>query len=247
MKTHLPTTFDGPIDAQSIPRHIGVILDGNRRWSQQNSVRPVDGYARGAAKVAKFLDWSERAGVEVVTVWALSADNLKRQPTQLAELLSVITEGLWLLAATGRWCLRLIGGLELVPPAVAIELRKIADKTRHFRGLQVNVAIAYDGRAEISAAVRSLIRDRIGAGMSAEQIAETLIPELINEHLYTAGQPDIDLVIRTSGEQRTSGFLPWQTTYAEFYFPPVLWPDFTESDFAAALTFYQTRQRRFGE
>ncbi|MCL3862563.1 isoprenyl transferase [Actinotalea sp. K2] len=229
-----------------IPRHIGVILDGNRRWARSLGATASAGHQRGADKITELLTWSEEVGVEVVTLWMLSTDNLSRSPEELAQLLEIIQDAVERLAATGRWRLQVMGALELLPEPAAEALRGAQERTRDVAGLHVNVAIGYGGRREIADAVRSMLRQHAGNGTSLEDLADSFDVEHIAEHLYTKGQPDPDLVIRTSGEQRLGGFLLWQSAHSEFYFCEAYWPDFRRVDFLRALRAYAARERRLG-
>ena len=229
-----------------IPRHIGVILDGNRRWARTVGLDHSTGHRRGADHIADLLRWSEEVGVEVVTLWMLSTDNLARPADELAELLGIITDAVGDLAATGRWRLQMVGALELLPDAAASALRAAEARTAGVVGLHVNVAVGYGGRREIADAVRAMLREHAGNGTSLEELADSFSVEHIAEHLYTKGQPDPDLVIRTSGEQRLGGFLLWQSAHSEFYFCEAYWPDFRHVDFLRALRAYAERERRFG-
>lgn len=231
-----------------VPRHVGVILDGNRRWARAAGRTDVSsGHRRGADKIEEFLGWCEETGVELVTLWLLSTDNLARPRAELAQLLSIIEDTVRGLAAPDRpWRVHPVGSLDLLPGDTARVLKEAADSTAAKRGLVVNVAVGYGGRREIADAVRSLLTERARAGASLEEVAETLGVEQIAEHLYTRGQPDPDLVIRTSGEQRLSGFLLWQSAHSEFYFCEAYWPDFRRTDFLRALRAFAARERRFG-
>ena len=230
----------------SVPRHIGVLMDGNRRWARAIGAGTSHGHQRGADKIPEFLGWCEEVGVEVVTLWMLSPDNLSRPEEELGPLIEIIEDAVESLAATGRWRVHPVGALDLLPEATAHRLKLVEDATRDVSGLHVNVAIGYGGRREIADAVRSLLYEHAATGRTIEELAEILDVEHIAEHLYTRGQPDPDLVIRTSGEQRLSGFLLWQTAHSEFYFHDANWPDFRRIDFLRALRSYAGRQRRYG-
>ena len=231
-----------------VPRHVGVLCDGNRRWARAAGVGDVTlGYEAGADKIEDVLRWSADAGVEVVTLWLLSTDNLSRPEEELQPLLGVIEELVHDLAdARAGWRIKLVGSLDLLPPETAHVLKAAAERTADGDGLAVNIAVGYGGRQEIADAVRSLLYEHAAAGTSIEELAELLDVVHIAEHLYTRGQPDPDLVIRTSGEQRMSGFLLWQSAHSEFYFCEAYWPDFRRIDFLRALRAYADRQRRFG-
>lgn len=225
-----------------IPCHVAVILDGNRRWAKAIGSAPSEGHRAGANRITDFLDWSEEVGVKVVTLWMLSTDNLARDPDELAQLLEIITASVEQLATQGRWEVRVVGDLSLVPDKFAKRLQAATGGS----GMVVNVAVGYGGRQEVVEAVRSLLRDAAEDGKSVDDIAESLSDEDIAEHLYTRGLPDPDLVIRTSGEQRLSGFMIWQSAHSEFYFCDAYWPDFRRVDFLRALRSYTQRTRRRG-
>jgi short-chain Z-isoprenyl diphosphate synthase len=234
------------LSAESIPRHVGVILDGNRRWARASGTDTSHGHRAGADKILEFLGWCEEAGVEVVTLWMLSTDNLNRPAAELAALLEIIEDAVARLGERRRWRVHPMGALDLLPQPTARRLKEVEESTRDVRGLHVNVAIGYGGRREIADAVRSLLQEHASRGTSIEELAEILDVEHIAEHLYTKGQPDPDLVIRTSGEQRLSGFLLWQSAHSEFYFCEAFWPDFRRVDFLRALRAYTERERRYG-
>lgn len=238
LRRHLP--------ADQLPRHIGVMLDGNRRWARQRGAGSAEGHRAGADNIAPFLGWCEEAGVEVVTLWLLSTDNLNRPADELEPLLQIIEKVVDDLAAAEHWRMRIVGALDLLPAGTADTLQAAAARTAQVEGMVVNVAIGYGGRREIADAVRSLLRDAAERGDSVQDLADRLTAEDIAEHLYTKGQPDPDLVIRTSGEQRLGGFLLWQSAHSEFYFCEAYWPDFRKVDFLRALRSYAERERRFG-
>lgn len=234
------------LPGDAMPRHIGVILDGNRRWAKTYGEPAATGHRRGAGKITELLEWSQDLGIEVVTLWMLSTDNLNRAPEELEPLLEIIEQAVHALAACGKWRLRMVGRLDLLPTATAQALREAQDATASVRGVEVNVAVGYGGRHEIADAVRDYLRERAAAGESVEEIAAQIDVDDIAQHLYTKGQPDPELVIRTSGEQRLSGFLMWQSAHSEFYFCEAYWPSFRRVDFLRALRSYTTRERRLG-
>ena len=231
-----------------VPRHVGVILDGNRRWARATGQADVsDGHQRGADKIEELLRWCDEAGVELVTLWLLSTDNLSRPAAELEPLLRIIESVVIDLAAAGnRWTVNVVGALDLLPAETARVLKEAAAATAGRPGVEVNVAVGYGGRREIADAVRAMLQSHAATGATLEEVAEFLDVEHIAEHLYTRGQPDPDLVIRTSGEQRLGGFLLWQSAHSEFYFCEAYWPDFRRVDFLRALRAYAARQRRFG-
>jgi short-chain Z-isoprenyl diphosphate synthase len=234
---------------KTLPAHVGVLVDGNRRWAREMGfVDPSDGHLVGAERIKELLRWCDEVGVSHVTVWLLSTDNLSRPPAEVTRLLQVIEDLCTELAGDGNpWRLRMVGALDLLPSGHAAALKAAEERTvDRSGGAQVNLAICYGGRREITDAVRSLLHEHARAGRSLEEVAELIDVDHIAQHLYTRGQPDPDLVIRTSGEQRLGGFLLWQSAYSEFYFCDVNWPGFRRVDFLRALRSYAHRQRRFG-
>jgi short-chain Z-isoprenyl diphosphate synthase len=229
-----------------IPHHIGVMCDGNRRWAKAFGEEVEGGYVAGADKIEEFLGWCDQLHVELVTLWLLSTDNLNRPAAEVRPLLKVIEELVDELASTGRWRLNPVGALDLLPSSTAQLLKDAADRTAEVDGMTVNVAVAYGGRRELADAVRSLLHEHAAQGTTIEELAQFIDVEHIADHLYTKGQPDPDLVIRTSGEQRMSGFLLWQSVHSEFYFCEALWPDFRRTDFLRAIRDYSARNRRYG-
>ncbi|MFF4223827.1 polyprenyl diphosphate synthase [Streptomyces sp. L500] len=225
-----------------VPRHLAVILDGNRRWAEQHGLSLADAYRAGADRVRELLCWCDDLGIPFVTVWALSRDNLCREPKVVDQIVEAITEGLRRVAAEGRWPIKVVGSLECLPhQGQAAALRAVERESATTPGTRLTVAVAYDGRQEIIAAVRELV----GAYAAGSAVGE-LTEQRLAGFLSTAGQPDVDLLIRTSGESRLSGFMPWQTAYAEFHFTPTYWPDFDCRHFIKALEAYADRDRRFG-
>jgi len=233
------------LDFTKTPHHVGVILDGNRRWAKANpSNSDPNGHKAGANKIIEFLGWCDDADVRVVTLWLLSTDNFKRSSDEIEELLKIIGDTVDELAATGRWNIKAVGALDLLPPWLAEKLAGL--KPIRNDGVEVNVAISYGGRREIVDAVKSYLGEEEKSGHSLNQAKEKMTADDISKFLYTAGQPDPELLIRTSGEQRLGGFLLWQSALSEFYFCEAYWPDFRRVDFLRALRAYSLRQRRFG-
>ena len=231
-----------------LPKHVAVMLDGNRRWAERNNTgTAASGHAAGASKTIEFLGWCDEVGIEVVTLYLLSIDNLKnRKGEELVDLIEIIAQLAESLAETGRWKLQLMGDAASLPENLLARIRAAESSTSKVKGLHVNLAVGYGGRKEIADAMRSILVQHQAAGASIDDIVEMLDPELISQHLYTGGQPDPDLIIRTSGEQRLSGFLLWQSASSELYFEEALWPDFRKVDFLRALRAFENRHRRFG-
>ncbi|GAA2110930.1 isoprenyl transferase [Microlunatus panaciterrae] len=237
------------LDRSRLPQHVAVLADGNRRWARANAPgKPlVAGYQAGADKLKEFVDWCDEFGIRLVTLWVLSTDNFTRSTEEeIGPLLEVIETMVADLARTRRFRVHPVGALDLLPPETAERLRAAERETADIDGMLVNIAVSYGGRHELRDAVRSLLAEHAANGSSIEELAQTLDIEHIAQHLYTKGQPDPDLIIRTSGEQRLSGFLMWQSAHSEFYFCEALWPDFRKVDFIRALRAYGQRERRYG-
>ncbi|MCE7481424.1 MULTISPECIES: isoprenyl transferase [Microbacterium] len=236
------------LDPASVPHHVAMMIDGNRRWARQLGLdSPADGHRAGAAKMREFLGWCDDIGVRVVSLYLLSSDNLrKRDSKEIADLIEIIAELAESLAQNGDWRVKHVGRSDILPDELARVLRDAEERTTGHSGLHVNLAVGYGGRNEIVDAVRSIIAEHDASGGTMEDLAAHLTPEMIGEHLYTGGQPDPDLVIRTSGEQRLSDFLLWQSAHSEFYFVEALGPDLRQVDFLRAIRDYVDRDRRFG-
>ncbi len=240
------------IQSRPRPRHIGIILDGNRRHGRSlGIVEPRAVYDLGADKLDEVLEWCAELVIQTVTLWVFSTENFRRPPAEVSGILASVEAKLTALADDPaihrrRVRVRAIGCLAMLPPPLLAAIKAAERATARYDGLELNIAVAYGGRQEISDAVRALL-----SGLAAEQtpLAEAIdqiTPEAIARHLYTAGLPDPDLIIRTSGEIRLSGFLLWQSVHSEFYFTDVLWPAFRKIDFLRAIRSYQERQRRYG-
>lgn len=234
------------LPSDRIPRHVAVMIDGNRRWARAVGEHPSSGHQAGAEKIPEFLGWCDDIGIDVTTIYMLSTDNLSRPADQLDPLLEIIEDVVGKLADTGRWRIHPVGALDLLPESTAQSLKHAEDRTADCTGLLVNVAVGYGGRREVADAVRSLLHEHASRGTTIEELADVLDVEHIAAHLYTKGQPDPDLIIRASGVQRLSDFLLWQSAYSEFFFCEALWPDFRKVDFLRAIRSYTARARRYG-
>lgn len=233
---------------ESMPKHVAMIIDGNRRWARQSGFATVSqGHRAGAKKMREFLEWCDDLGVQVVTLYLMSSDNLRgRDADELSALAEIIADLADDLSRYRRWRVKHVGSDEGLPEPLVAVLRKAEQRTASHEGLHVNLAVGYGGRTEIAHAVRSLLKAHHAEGRSMEELATLLTPDHIGEHLYTGGQPDPDLVIRTSGEQRLSDFMLWQSAHSEFYFVEALGPDLREVDFLRALRDFSRRKRRYG-
>jgi len=233
---------------QALPKHVAMIIDGNRRWARQAGLTTVaHGHRAGAAKMREFLEWCDDLGVSVATLYLLSSDNLtNRESTELSDLIEIIAELADDLSRYRDWRVQHVGSPAGLPEPLVAALAAAEQRTAGNSGMHINLAVGYGGRKEITDAMRSIVAAHHADGGSLETLADLLSPDMIGEHLYTGGQPDPDLVIRTSGEQRLSDFMLWQSAHSEFYFVEALGPDLREVDFLRAVRDYSRRQRRFG-
>ncbi|MGR6318054.1 polyprenyl diphosphate synthase [Micromonospora soli] len=235
----------------SRPQHVAMAMDGNRRWARQMGFDdPALGHRYGAEHIHEVLSWCAEFGIRHVTLYVASVDNVrKRASDEVEHLMRMIEEVVAepLLHPRNPWRLHLAGRLDVLPDSTRHALKRAEDATGERGGdFHLTVAVGYDGREEIVNAVRSLLEEAARAGATPDDVARSLTVEDIAEHLYTGGRPDPDLVIRTSGERRMSGFLLWQAAYSELYFCDVYWPGFRKIDFLRALRSYAARSRRFG-
>lgn len=235
--------------AGTLPRHVAVIIDGNRRWARQQGYANVSvGHRHGAEHVEELLDWCAGLGITHVTVFLASIDNLsRRSPDEIDYLMHGLVEQIVpqrLLQPSKRWRIHVAGHLDVLPDSTRNTLKQ-AEATTSDRdhGLHLTLAVGYDGRQEVTDAVRDLLVGRAAAGSTVDDLARTLTPDDVGRYLYTAGRPDPDLVIRTSGEKRLSSFLLWQTVHSQLYFCDVYWPAFRYVDFIRALRAYAMRAR----
>jgi tritrans,polycis-undecaprenyl-diphosphate synthase [geranylgeranyl-diphosphate specific] len=245
--------YEGRLKAQvegdEIPSHIGIILDGNRRWAQVQGVFRGRGHEEGANRAEELLDWCQDLGIKTVTLYVLSTENLDRSPEELGELFKLIEARLGRLLNDERIVrygvkVRAIGHLDLLPQSIIDLLAAIEKKTGGYSDHYLNIAVAYGGRAEITDVVKSVAQDVKNGKINPDSINE----ETVARRLYTSYLPnqEPDLIIRTSGEERMSGFLLWQGAYSELVFVDVFWPAFRLIDLLRAVRTYQKRRRRYG-
>lgn len=240
------------LPAERLPRHVGVILDGHRRFARE----ATDGeyrasYEAGMAKLEELLRWCAELDIKAVTAWVLSTENLHRPAVELNPYFEVLTElfkRLPKLAKRLHFSLSVSGSLDLLPPELALAAKQAVDRVGLVSAprMDVNIALCYGGRQEVVDACRSLVNDLVARGVAPDDLAESIDAEGLARNLYAADLPDIDLVIRTSGESRLSGFLLWQSAFAEFAFVDPYWPAFRKVDLLRALRDFTRRERRFG-
>jgi len=234
------------IDKTKLPKHLAVIMDGNGRWAKQKGFFRTVGHEKGANAVKEVVEGCGELGIQHLTLYAFSTENWSRPKLEVKTLMNLLVSSLKKEINTfheNNIKLNAIGNIEALPKKAFAELQEVIDKTKHYNKMVLTLALSYGSREEITHAVKDICRKVKNNIISIENIDEMVI----NEHLYTQNLPDVDLLIRTSGEQRISNFLLWQIAYAELYFTPVLWPDFNKDNLFEAILNYQNRERRFGK
>lgn len=238
------------LNADRLPRHVGVILDGHRRYARAEGLDTYsDSYRTGMRRFEEFLGWAAELPIPSITAWVLSTENLRRPAEEIAPYFTVLAElfqRLPRLAARHDYQIKVIGSLDLLPAGLVAAAKQAVEETAGERAQQLTIAMGYGGRQEIIDACRQLVDELVGAGVTPDELAGYIDAEGLAAHLYEPDQPDPDLIIRTSGESRLSGFLLWQAAYAEYAFVDVFWPAFRRVDFLRALRDYTARERRFG-
>jgi short-chain Z-isoprenyl diphosphate synthase len=235
-----------------LPHHIGVIMDGNRRFARLTGLGNASlGHQRGAAKLQEVLSWCYEVGIPVVTVWSFSLDNFHRDTTEVESLLKLFEDKTREMVDhsdvhKNNVRVRYIGKLDLLPEGLQRAIGAVEEATAGYEKFRLNIAMAYGGREEITDAFQRYLADQAAQGQDLQAVAENFEEKAIEPYLYTNGLPEPDLILRTSGEVRLSGFLLWQSAYSEFYFCDSNWPAFRKIDFLRALRSYHERQRRFG-
>ncbi|MBU2559867.1 di-trans,poly-cis-decaprenylcistransferase [archaeon] len=241
-------SLEGDVKKHRIPKHIAIIMDGNRRLAERLGLKPWEGHRMGADKVEDVLEWCIDVGIETITVYAFSTENFSRPKEELEKLFDIFEEYFGKIARDkrihkNRVKVKAIGKIERFPDRVREAIKHAEEVTKDYDVLQFNLAMAYGGRAEVLDALKKIAGDVKSGKIELEAITESTI----SENLYTNGLPDPDLIIRTSGEERISGFLLWQSAYSELYFCESYWPGFRKIDFLRAIRTFQERKRRFGK
>jgi undecaprenyl diphosphate synthase len=234
------------IDKNNLPKHLAIIMDGNGRWAKNQGMMRVFGHEKGTKSVKQTVENCAKLGIEFLTLYAFSTENWNRPKIEVDTLMKLLVSSLKKELKTlqnNNIKLNAIGNLDTLPSGVKKELVEVIKKTQSNNRMTLTLALSYGARDEIINAVKIISEKVKNNIISADAIEESII----NQHLYTHNMPDVDLVIRTSGEHRISNFLLWQIAYAEFYFTDVLWPDFNEEELNKALLSYQKRERRFGK
>ncbi len=238
--------YKNNINIDKLPKHIAIIMDGNGRWAKQKGLIRAFGHEKGTKSVRETVEACAEIGIENLTLYAFSTENWNRPKLEVKTLMRLLVSSLKKEIRTlqdNNIKLNAIGSLSLLPKKVHDELKEVIDKTKNNSRMTLTLALSYGSREELVQAVKEISNKVKNNIISCKKIDETII----NEHLYTQNLPDVDLLIRTSGEQRISNFLLWQIAYAELYFTEVLWPDFTKQELYKALYNYQNRERRFGK
>jgi undecaprenyl diphosphate synthase len=227
---------------KKLPYHIGFIVDGNRRWAKEKGLPTFAGHKKGAERVGEVIEYAQEIGIKIVTIYAFSTENWKRSGKEVSHIMKLFEDfanDKLMEAYKQGLQLRVLGDFDKLPESLQKVLKKAFKKTENNQGMLVNIALSYGGRNEIVRAFRKLAV----SGVKPGEITE----ELVSQNLDTAGLPDPDFIVRTSGEQRLSNFLTWQSAYSELYFPKTYWPDFDKKQFDIALKEYRKRQRRLGK
>lgn len=237
------TNMVSKIESKNIPRHIAIIMDGNRRWARARNLPDKEGHKVGVEKIEEIVKAAEKMGVEVITIYALSTENIReRAKREVADLFNIIRktyQNKFKAMMKNGVKLSVLGEIEGLPNAIRNIIREIRKTYIKSESIKLNIALNYGGKKEVIKAIKDLLKE----GIDLEKISE----KDLDKHLYTKGQPDPELVIRTGGRIRLSNFLLWQTAYSELYFTKVLWPDFTAQDLKRAIAWYQKQQRNFGK
>ena len=238
--------MDNNLKKHKLPKHIAIIMDGNGRWAQEKGYTRIYGHNKGVKSVQKIVEESLNLGIQYLTLYAFSVDNWNRPKKEIGTLMSLLVDSLkkeFEKLIKNKIRLNTIGNIKALPKKVRDEIIRVSDKTKNNSKMILTIALSYGAREEIENVIKNIAREVKNNTISIENVDHSII----NKHLYTQNLPDVDLLIRTSGEQRISNFLLWQIAYAELYFTDVYWPDFGKKDFYKALFNYQKRERRFGK
>ena len=234
------------LDSEKLPAHVGIIMDGNGRWAQKRLMNRVKGHEQGSQAVRTIVTTAARLGIGTITLYAFSTENWARPQNEIKALMTLLKKYMVSerpVFEKNNIRLNVIGQIDRLPEDVQSEIRTTMEMTRNNDRMRLNLALSYGAREEITTAIQSIAEKVKQRTVSIEMIS----PKLISDHLYTAGMPDPDLIIRTSGEYRLSNFLLWQAAYSEIYISQTLWPDFNEEEFITILEDFQSRDRRFGK
>mgnify|MGYP000015523214 FL=1 len=232
------------INMQALPEHVAIIMDGNRRWAKKNNLNTPQGHKEGAENLKRIAKFANKIGIKYLTVYAFSTENWKRSQEEVGAIMKLLK---FYLLDFFNWSdenikINVLGRIAELPKDLKDQIHKIEEKTKNNTGLVLNICFNYGGRDEIVNATKNIAQKVLDGELKIEDINE----KLFSDYLYTANQPDPDLLIRTSGEERISNFLPWQISYSEFVFTDKFWPEYDEQEFLNSIQIYQKRTRRFG-
>ena len=232
------------VNVENLPEHIAIIMDGNRRWAKENNLDTASGHKEGAENLKRIAKFANKIGIKYLTIYAFSTENWKRTKEEVGAIMKLLKFYIldFFKSYDNNIKVRVIGRTDDLPKDIYSEIKKVEEKTKNNTGLVLNIAFNYGGRDEITTATKKIAEKVKNGELNIEDITE----ELISNNLYTAGQPDPDLLIRTSGEERISNFLTWQISYSEFVFTDKYWPAFSNQDLLETIAIYQKRTRRFG-
>ena len=236
--------LDEIINVNNLPEHIAIIMDGNRRWAKKNNLNTAQGHKEGAENLKRISKFANKIGIKYLTVYAFSTENWKRSEEEVGAIMKLLKFYIldFFKSYDENIKVNVIGRIGDLPKDLQKEIKSVEEKTKNNTGLVLNIAFNYGGRDEIVTAVKTITQKVLDGKLKIDDITENEV----SNSLYTAGQPDPDLLIRTSGEERISNFLPWQISYSEFIFTDKYWPEYSNSDLLESIQIYQKRTRRFG-
>ena len=232
------------IDLKNLPKHVAIIMDGNRRWAKKNGKTTPQGHKEGAETLKRLAKFANKLGIKYMTVYAFSTENWKRAEDEVGAIMKLLKYYIldFFKSNDDNIKVKVIGKIEELPKDIYEEIKAVEEKTKNNTGMVLNIAFNYGGRDEITTATKNIANLVVEGKLNLQDITE----DTISQNLYTANQPDPDLLIRTSGEERISNFLPWQIAYSEFVFSDKYWPEYSDEDFIDSIATYQRRNRRFG-
>ena len=243
-ENEIPENIEEIVNLDNLPEHIAIIMDGNRRWAKKNNLTTPQGHKEGAENLKRISKFANKLGIKYLTVYAFSTENWKRSKEEVGAIMKLLNFYIldFFKSYDENIKVNVIGRMSDIPDDLRKEIKSVEEKTKDNTGLVLNIAFNYGGRDEIVSAVKNIARDVVEGKIKIEEITE----DTVSNNLYTANQPDPDLLIRTSGEERISNFLPWQISYSEFVFTDKYWPEYSNTDLLESIQIYQKRKRRFG-
>ena len=243
-ENEIPENIEEIVNLDNLPEHIAIIMDGNRRWAKKNNLTTPQGHKEGAENLKRISKFANKLGIKYLTVYAFSTENWKRSKEEVGAIMKLLKFYIldFFKSYDENIKVNVIGRMSDIPDDLQKEIKSVEEKTKDNTGLVLNIAFNYGGRDEIVSAVKNIARDVVEGKIKIEEITE----DTVSNNLYTSNQPEPDLLIRTSGEERISNFLPWQISYSEFVFTDKYWPEYSNTDLLESIQIYQKRTRRFG-